>query len=379
MGKNRTSVHRGKAGNADHNKHDFKEDKDVYWRSMLGNSEENKGCKLSEKEMEFYKQRYTVMLQEQNDRYKAKGNYSRVKTIKQLYESKRYKPTEEIIQYGHVGGHVPDRDVFNKMLVDYIAWKQKWSAEHGAHLHTMNYATHFDEATPHAHVREIWDYTENGIAKLGQEKAMEQAGLELPDPSQPVGRFNNRGMTYTAMCRNKWQDICEEYGFEVEREPMPKKTKHKTVDEYQDAVNREYFERREQEMVQRENELLNREESLKTANKALTERERMQTEKEAELQAREMERNESFEEWAKTYTYKLPKRAYKPAVGSQEGHYVYVKDDAGKVVWEEHTPFQDYNAHLDAKKRTQRTIAELEAKGVDTTPKRPLPRGFEFD
>lgn len=186
-------------------------------------------------------------------------------------------------------------------------------------------------------------------------------------------------MTYTAMCRNKWQDICEEYGFEVEREPMPKKTKHKTVDEYQDAVNREYFERREQEMVQRENELLNREESLKTANKALTERERMQTEKEAELQAREMERNESFEEWAKTYTYKLPKRAYKPAVGSQEGHYVYVKDDAGKVVWEEHTPFQDYNAHLDAKKRTQRTIAELEAKGVDTTPKRPLPRGFEFD
>lgn len=259
MSKNRTTTHRGKSGKANHNEHKFLDnERDVSGIIFCGKD----GMTFEESEIDFYEQRYAKMLSEQNEKYIEKRNYSRCKSMKEFYNSKRYKPTEEILQYGHVGGEVPDRKTYEQMVDEYVRWEIEWSESHGNHLHILNYANHFDEATPHTHKREIWDYEEDGMIKLGQEKAMEQAGLKLPDPSKPVGRYNNRGMTWTAMCREKWQDICEEYGFEVEREPLPTKRKHKTVSEYQNEVNRKYFEGREQELNTRETSLNDRERAL---------------------------------------------------------------------------------------------------------------------
>ena len=112
---------------------------------------------------------------------------------------------------------------------------------------------------------------------------MEQAGLSLPDQTKSVGRDNNRSMTFTALCREKWQDICEEYGYEVEREPLPRR-ESRTVEEYQSEQDRKAVERaekkaqkvfkeKEKEINRRAIDLEYREKSIEQKEQALKERE----------------------------------------------------------------------------------------------------------
>ena len=252
MSKNRVSLHRGKNGYAKHNLHEFMgEDKNVNGRYVYA----DEGLSLEESELHFYVENYTAALEEQNEKYRAKGNYSRMKSMQEFYESKRYRPTESIIQYGHAGGRVPDKKTYTKMMDEYMKWQTDWSKKHGNHLHVLSYINHFDEATPHTHERTIWDYEDDkGITRIGQEEAMKRAGLPLPDPSKPVGQFNNRAMTWTAMCREKWQNICESNGYEVERVPLPGKQKSKTIPQYKAQKERE-IQAREQELDERDTAL----------------------------------------------------------------------------------------------------------------------------
>lgn len=238
MGDNRVSLHRGKKGVAKHNEHEFyKGEKDT----EVIRVECGKNGTLTESEIDFYTENYGEELAIRNEKYRKKGNYAKVKTIEEVYNSPRYKPTEEIVQYGHAGGVVPDKETFGRMMTDYINWKIEWSKVHGGHLHVLNYACHYDETTPHAHVREVWDYEDNGVKKIAQEKGMECAGLELPDPTKKPSQHNNRGMVWTALCRTKWQDICEQYGYDVERVPLPRRGS-KSIEEYKAEQDREAVE-----------------------------------------------------------------------------------------------------------------------------------------
>lgn len=253
MSKNRTSTHRGKVGNAKHNEHRFYEDDKREVSGFVYYGEE--GMSLEESELDFYK-RYTQQLNEQNEKYLQQRQYKRVKSLEDFYNSKRYKPTEEILQYGHAGGDVPDRDTYEKMTKEYARRKNEWSKQHGNHLHVLDYVNHYDEATPHTHLREIWDYADDeGILRVSQEEAMKRAGLDLPDPSKPEGRYNNRSMTYTKMCREMWQDICEQYGYEVERVPLENgRKKGETVAQYHARKGRE-LEAKEQELDEYDNSI----------------------------------------------------------------------------------------------------------------------------
>ena len=175
-------------------------------------------------EHNFYERRYRKSLDIQNAKHKASRHLNRVKTMKEFYETRRYSPTEEILQWGNVytpEEDLPDKETYNKMVEEYIIWLNDWSNDNGGHLHILNCTNHFEEATPHTQLRYIWDWTdENGVTWCEQDKAMELAGLELPKPEESKGQHNNRNMTFTSMCRTKWQDIVESYGFEVEREAL---------------------------------------------------------------------------------------------------------------------------------------------------------------
>ncbi len=253
MSKNRTSTHRGKSGSAKHNEHRFyeKDNRDTTLHSFI-HQKDDKAWDLMFDEMKFY-ERYLQQLNEQNEKHLQQRQYKRVKSLEDFYNSKRYKPTEEILQYGHAGGDVPDKETYEKMTKEYARRKNEWSKQHGNHLHVLDYANHYDEATPHTHLREIWDYKDDeGILRVSQEEAMKRAGLELPDPSKPEGRYNNRSMTYTKMCREMWQDICEQYGYEVERVPLENgRKKGETVAQYHARKGRE-LEAKEQELDERD-------------------------------------------------------------------------------------------------------------------------------
>ncbi len=72
----------------------------------------------------------------------------------------------------------------------------------GSHVHILNWALHLDESTPHIHERHVFD-CENQYGEIApqQEKALEALGFELPEQEKPVGRKNNRKMTFDSACR----------------------------------------------------------------------------------------------------------------------------------------------------------------------------------
>ena len=268
MSKQRTTVHKGKVGNAKHNEHDFyeKDARDATTYSFIHQKENvrNGHFDLEKDELKFY-ERYLGQLISQNEKYEKKGNYSRVKSLEDFYKSKRYQPTEEILQYGNIGtdeNDMPDKKTFKKMTETYATMLDDWSKLHGNHLHVLEVTRHFDESTPHAHLRYIWDANIDGITTINQEKAMEQAGLELPHPDKPVSRYNNRNMTFTAICRNMWNDVCEQYGFEVERVPLENgRKKSETIPQYHARMGRE-LKAREEELQKGQDALKAREREI---------------------------------------------------------------------------------------------------------------------
>jgi hypothetical protein len=255
MSKNRTTTQKGKCGDAQHNEHLFYKDSDRDVLKMFGEiskyREILKSKNLEELEKYYYLDNYASMLAKQNEKYMASRQYKRCKSIDDIYSSKRYQPTEEIIQYGNMNTkNKPTKDDMQKMVGTYVLWLKDWSSNHGNHLHILDATIHMDEASPHCHLRYIWDYEKDGILTIGQEEAMKQAGLPLPNPKEEVGRHNNRNMEFTKMCRSKWQDICESYGYEVERIPV-KQPEHQGKASHKDIANFKY------EKAKEINDLLN--------------------------------------------------------------------------------------------------------------------------
>ena len=265
----RATTHQGKGkGYAKHNTHDFMIDKDV----MIENFIDGDNDDLYASEVEFYKTRYRKQFDEQNKKYDEYRQYSKRKTVEEYYKTKRYAPVEKILQYGNVDtpeDEKPDKDTFAKMIIDYCEYLQNWSKEHGDHLHLLNVAIHCDEASIHSQLRYIWDWTdENGVTRCEQTKALILSGVERPDPKKyerdverickwynkelennnltdddrkaldkqykkklnDADKYNSPLMTFTEMIKNKWYDICDEYGYPVEREALPRPQKHKKIE-----------------------------------------------------------------------------------------------------------------------------------------------------
>ena len=90
----------------------------------------------------------------------------------------------------------------------------------GSHIHILDWALHLDEGTPHIHELHVFD-CKNRYGELcpQQEKALEELGFELPDPSKPKGKHNNRKQTFDAVCRTLLFDISRKHGVHLEQEP----------------------------------------------------------------------------------------------------------------------------------------------------------------
>ena len=284
----KTSYHSGKEGTTTHNLHGhLKENGRI---AVIDFCKQYAGKDITETEMSYYKATFSNWLKRQNDKYKKKGNRNRVKTISEIHTSKRYRPTETIIQYGNIeSAHKPTEEDFCDMIWELEQKKLEWSQQHGGNLVLLNCALHFDEATPHAHERTIWRYRDDsGMWCIGQEKAMEQAGIPLPKPDKPVGKYNNRCMQFTAICRGWWQDICEAHGYEVDKELLPPRN-HKSVKDYQYDCNRKAMEQAEKDagkaLQARENALRAREQALQVKEREYKQRSERLSEREEKVKA----------------------------------------------------------------------------------------------
>ena len=180
-------------------------------------------------ERAFYEKYIRQHLDAQNARYRAQRHAERAKTMDEYRKSPQTCPEEVILQIGKIGDTIP-ADMMARIIQEQINWEQKQFPG----VKVLDVALHMDEqGAPHIHERRAWVYTDKGgNLAISQNKALEQMGVELPNPDRPRGRFNNRKQTFSRMCREHLLQICREHGLEIEEIPQEKSKNGRTLEDY---------------------------------------------------------------------------------------------------------------------------------------------------
>ena len=192
----------------------------VYWDCyqgycLNGDTSERK-MTFTEIEKAYYFEHYGDHVDAQNERNEKTGHAERNRTTDDVLKNNKTCPEESILQLGNIDCSVTP-DVLAKVVAEFF---EEFEKRYGSHVHILDWALHLDEATPHVHVRQVYD----ALNKYGelcpqQEKALEELGFELPDPTKKRSRFNNRKMCFDAECRKLFLDIGQKNGVELEYEP----------------------------------------------------------------------------------------------------------------------------------------------------------------
>lgn len=185
-----------------------------YW-NWTGNPETT----FEAAEQAFYEKHIRKHLDAQNARYKAQRHAERVKSMDEYRKSPQTCPEEVILQIGKLGDTIP-ADMMARIIQEQINWEQQTFPG----VRVLDVALHMDEqGAPHIHERRAWVYTDkDSDLAISQNKALEQMGIELPNPDRPRGRFNNRKQTFSKRCREHLLQICREHGLEIEEIPQEK-------------------------------------------------------------------------------------------------------------------------------------------------------------
>lgn len=229
----RVSQHSGRNGSAKHNDRSFMTGRSDEWRqehaphidtARTGENVVwtwNGQTDVEAAERAWYTETYQDALERTNERYRHEGHADRCKTPDDLYMGRLTRPEEMILQVGDRNTDI-DLGRLGQALDAYLGRLDEWNDSHGGHMHVLSMALHLDETSPHVHVRRVWDCTDrDGLTRLGQARALEAAGIQLPDPRKPTGRYNNRKMTFDSMARGWWQEACRAQGWEIETEARP--------------------------------------------------------------------------------------------------------------------------------------------------------------
>lgn len=216
-----------------------------------------KGLPFSEAEKAYYKEHYSAWLKAQNENYIRNRHKEKVLTTDQLLTRKYTRPEEVILQIGNKD-HFADSETFKACVSDYLKEMEAYSSN----CHILDVAIHLDEATPHCHIRRVWDYIdENGNPHISQNQALKALGFAPPDPAlPPYLRKNNAKISFDRHMRERWKEICISHGLII----APKKKKeiaHSQPAQYkimqqesQIAANEEILlrQRRESEILKEE-------------------------------------------------------------------------------------------------------------------------------
>lgn len=190
----------------------------VYWDCFQGfrTGRDEAQDSFADVERNFYRVFYSGSVEAQNQRNIRNRHPERNKTTDDLLQDKRTCPEESILQIGKIGESV-DGETLVKIACAFFAEMEE---RYGEHIHFLDWSLHVDEGTPHIHERHVFDCPDDyGFLKPQQEKALEALGIELPDPSKPKGKNNNRKMTFDKLCRDLFMEICERHDLYVDRDP----------------------------------------------------------------------------------------------------------------------------------------------------------------
>ena len=265
----KATLNNGRNGYADHNDRNFDISKAPHidpYRQKDNVYYSYKNIRtFAEAELQYYKDHYQEWLDTQNQKYLKRREKHRVKTICELLQGKQTHPEEIILQIGNKDEH-PDRVTFQACVQDFV----QSMAPYAANCHILDVAVHNDEATPHAHIRTVWDYTtEDGMRKISQREGMRQLGISLPDPDKEESRYNNRKMTFHKQLRDTWYDICEEHELDIDRIPDLTNTQHMQKNQVILRDQQLQIERQEQRLKELEQDIIAKQVALETLEREL--------------------------------------------------------------------------------------------------------------
>lgn len=241
----KASLHIGK-GSANHNDRNFDIENAEHIDETIDNIyinfvDNNKTFQASE--LDYYIKHYTKALDEQNERFKKLRQYKRMKSIEDIYKSKKTEPQEIILQIGNYDEQITG-DELEMILVEFL---QDTQSKYNDNFHVLNVALHNDEATPHVHIRAVFDYKKNDTKHIGINGAMKEMGVQLPKPDEPEGRYNNRKITFTDTLRKSWIKTIEEYGHAIDKVVKNPSQKHLNTLQYKTKKLTEQSEQLEQD------------------------------------------------------------------------------------------------------------------------------------
>lgn len=195
-----------------------------YWNCF-----DNPNMSFEEVERNFYEEHCAAHLKAQNERYIRQRHKERVRTLDEYRTSWRTCPEETILMVGNKDEYIP-RNTLQHICEDFRNWEEKTFPG----LHVLDMALHVDEeGAHHIHERKIWLYIDKqGNEAVGQNQALEQAKIELPYPDKPRGRYNNRKQTFSKIAREKFVDICRNYGLRTLEEPSKNSRSGLTLIQY---------------------------------------------------------------------------------------------------------------------------------------------------
>ena len=202
-----------------------------YWH-IYQNSDP--GLSFEKAEHVFYREIFKDYRKACNKKARETRHGERVKTVESMLRNPRTCPEETIIQIGNVYEQPdPNDPKYRADLLDIMKKMQQYSNEiTNGHCRILNVALHMDESTPHIHYRKVWVYNEDGMTQIGAEKALQHAGVPLPNPEIPVSSSNSRKMTYDRLMRDRLYSLCREKGLEIDEEPDTTHTVHLSKKDY---------------------------------------------------------------------------------------------------------------------------------------------------
>lgn len=178
-------------------------------------------------ELDFYKKHFYKSLNEKNRSNEKARHPERNKTMEEYFKAKMTKPEDMLIQFGdrhtHIGG--------DKLWEACLEYKERFEKIYGENCKILDMALHMDEATPHVHMRRVWvAKDEKGHEYVSQTMALDELGIERPNMSMPKSRYNNAKVTFSAMERELFRDVCKEMAIELEESKRTKE--HLDVSQY---------------------------------------------------------------------------------------------------------------------------------------------------
>ena len=231
MAGRRAGNHRGRKGkhgvySAKHNDRNTKEQPEHIDPSKTPNNkiilygrDDTEKITIEQHEIEMYND----YLREALERYNAKQikNHHKTMTMDQARKNEKWCPEETYFTLGNAQQSQIDPEIFLAIHREIVEWQQKKYPQ----VVFLDSALHIDEdGAYHIHDRMIWLATETAedghtYNVVSQKMALEQMGVERPDPTKKTGRYNNAKTTFTADFRQKQIEISRAYGVEIIAEP----------------------------------------------------------------------------------------------------------------------------------------------------------------